>query len=35
MRRSNKRLTRIIIAIISVIVVVGLGLTLIAPLLTR
>ena len=35
MRRSNKRLTRIIIAIISIIVVVGLGLTLIAPLLTR
>jgi hypothetical protein len=35
MRRSKKRLTRIIIAIISVIVVVGMGLTLIAPLLTR
>jgi hypothetical protein len=35
MRRSRKRLTRIIIWVISVVVVVGLGLTLIAPLLTR
>jgi hypothetical protein len=35
MRRSNKRLTRIIIAIISVIVIIGMGLTLVAPLLTR
>jgi hypothetical protein len=35
MRRSRKRLTRIIIWIISVVVVIGLGLTLVAPLLTR
>jgi hypothetical protein len=33
--RPRKRLTRIIIWIISVIVVIGMALTLIAPLLTR
>jgi hypothetical protein len=35
MRHSRKRLTRIIILIISVIVVIGLGLTLVAPFLGR
>jgi hypothetical protein len=35
MRRSRNRLTRIIIWIISIIVVIGLGLTLITPLLMR
>jgi hypothetical protein len=35
MRHSRKRLVRIIIWIISVIIVIGLGLTLVAPLLGR
>jgi cytochrome c-type biogenesis protein CcmE len=35
MRRSKNRLTRIIIIIVSIVVVVGLGLTLISPLLMR
>ena len=35
MRRSKNRLTRIIIIIVSIVVVVGLGLTLVSPLLMR
>jgi hypothetical protein len=35
MRHSKKRLTRIIIWIISIIVVIGMGLTLVTPLLMR
>jgi cytochrome c-type biogenesis protein CcmE len=35
MRRSRKRLTRIIIWIISIVVVIGMGLTLVTPLLMR